>query len=105
MIRLIGPSIMLGYSVIIISQASVVHVFLMQYSSLRRHRRPLIPLMYVGAVLLGQSVDIIRRVTVSSQPWWCGGVELMAMRLEGGMESEFSLQAVVSIQDAQVMVG
>ena len=102
MIRLIGPNIMLRYSVIIVPQTSGVHVFPMQYSSPRRHP---VPLMYVGPVLLRQSVDTVGRVTVLSQPWRDGGIVVLTMRLKGGMESEVSLHAVISIQDVQVAIG
>lgn len=62
--------------------------------------------MYIRRVILRQSVDIVRRVADTSQPWWNGGAVLLTVRLEGGMEGrEVSLQTVISIQKVQVTIG
>ncbi len=61
--------------------------------------------MYFGSVLFRKSVDIVGRVTGSSETRWDGGIVVLVVRLDGGVESEVSLQAVISIQGVQFAVG
>ena len=61
--------------------------------------------MYFGSVLFRKNVDIVGKVTGSSETWWDGGIVVLVVRLDGGVESEVSLQAVISIQGVQFAVG